>query len=213
MKKRQNITDSQKDIILALGAKNGQTFTELHNNLGMIDKTLFKGLDTLKKVGYVRQKTKRDPWYLQETENKAIIKFKKSQLMDLNLERALIELEESDNPFEIGHILLHSIMLTLSHLTLEQHKVKVSDVDKVRIEEIINFCNKVIKRVFDVLRDKNKDRASKLSESLHLALTPLLNSYNPKMLKPKEKKLADDLKEKISPYVFDTIKKIKSKPH
>ena len=195
-------------IIQALGPANGQKFSVLSKNLGLNDKTLFTGLMALKKSGYIEQRNGK-LWYLYETKNKKIIRFKKSGLMDLNLQQALEELKDSNNPFELGHILLQSVFSTLQELNLEQHKVKVSDADKSQIEDIIDFCNKVIKNIFKVLKDINEDQTEVLSNSLNIVLSPFSNLYIPKTLKPKERKLANNLMKQLSPYVLDAIKRMK----
>lgn len=204
----KELPGSQKRIIQELGSSNGRKFSELSKKLEMNDKTLFTGLTVLKKSGHV-EKRKDSLWYLYETKNKTIIKFKKSQLMNLDLKQALEELKEYKKPFELGHILLQSVFMTLQQLNLEQHKVKVSDADKSQIQDIIDFCNKVIKNVFEVLKNINEDQTEVLSNSLNIALTPFSNLCIPKTLKPKEKKLADNLMKQLSPYVDDAIKRIK----
>ena len=188
--------ESQKKIIFALGIKNGQTFTELLKNANTNRDSLWKGLNELKKLSI---KKKGNLYYLTETKNRAIRAFKESNLMDINLKDAMKDLEEYDLPFELGAVLLRTAMYNLSHLTLEQHSAQLSDIEKVEIEKLIEFCNKVIEGVFEVLHKKDPEQTIKLSLALGKTMGPATPPI-PKTPNRKEKWRVDKLMKDIFPY-------------
>lgn len=105
--------------------------------------------------------------------NKILLELKKQKhdFMRFDLDDCMEELKENENPFENGYILIRSAMYNLSKFTLERYSPKLSNIEKLEYDKLIERCNDTIARTFDVLESIEPYRAMAIRIGIDNATT------------------------------------------
>jgi len=164
--------ERHEKIFTALGKRNGQTFQELTVSADISREPLWLGLKELKTQEVIKRKKKTKRYYLQsKTKNKALRVARDFNIMNFDLEDAMMGLREHETPFELGYTILRSVMYYQSKLNLEQHSPGLTKFEKIECERLIDHCNKVIKKTFEVLEEIDVKQALAIKRALDLATT------------------------------------------
>lgn len=162
----------QEKILEALGKQNYQTFTNLIDSRPKIDRdSLSKGLQELQEQKLIKKKKDTKRYYLPETKNKKLRAARDYNIMKFDLEDTIKELREHENPFELGYTLLRSVTYYLSKLTIEQHSPGLTKSERDECERLIKYCNKVIKKTFEVLEEIDIKQTMVLGKALDVVTT------------------------------------------
>jgi len=162
----------QEKILEALGKQNYQTFTNLIDSKPKIDRdSLSKGLQELQEQKLIKKKKDTKRYYLPETKNKILRVAQTFNIMKFDLEDSMKELREHETPFELGYTLLRSVTYYLTKLTLEQHSPGLKESERCECERLIKYCNKILKKTFEVLEEIDIKQAMVLKKALDVVTT------------------------------------------